>query len=151
MNKAAGASIRLEKVSKRFTDGTVALSDLSLQVPAGTFCVLLGPSGSGKSTLLRCLNGLETPSQGSVYVDETLVNRNSIKQLRKKIGSIHQQFGLVQRDHVANNVLAGALSTLPTWQATLGYFPRALQARAAEMLEQVGLDPVHLHRRAGEL
>ncbi len=151
MNDSAGAAIRFERVSKRFPDGTLALGDISLQVPAGTFCVLLGMSGSGKSTLLRCLNGLETASEGSVYVDATLVDQKSIRQLRKQIGSIHQQFALVQRDHVANNVLAGALSTLPTWQAILGFFPRALEARAAEMMEQVGLDPIHLHRRAGEL
>lgn len=151
MSDGVGAALRFDNVSKCFPDGTVALQDISFQVPAGAFCVLLGPSGSGKSTLLRCLNGLEVASRGRVFLNDTLVSRKSIQSLRKQIGSIHQQFGLVQRDHVANNVLSGALSTLPTWQALLGYFPRPLQARAAEMLEQVGLNPVHLHRRAGEL
>jgi phosphonate transport system ATP-binding protein len=151
MNPQTGAAIRLQDLSKVFDDGTQALKAISFNIEPGTFCVLLGPSGSGKSTLLRCINGLETPSSGLVLFNDEHVHAKSLGRLRKQMGTIHQHFGLVGRDSVANNVLAGTLPEIPVLKALLGWFPKRFQARAAVLLQEAGLQPIHLHRRVSDL
>ena len=141
----------IEGLSKRFEDGIVALNDITLTIEPGSFCVFLGPSGSGKSTLLRCMNGLEKPSRGKISVNGIELTSKTLHALRREIGSIHQHFGLVQRDTVANNVLAGNLADLSIWRSVLGWFPRSAQKRAIALLDAVGLEPIHLNRRVSEL
>ena len=151
MRSDGGARVTFDNLSKAFPDGTQALSSVSLHIEAGTFCVLLGPSGSGKSTLLRCINGLETPSDGHIYINDVEVLPTTLNGLRRRIGTVHQHFGLVNRDTVANNVLAGALPEISTWRAMLGWFPRKLQERVASLLQSAGLEPSQLNRRVSEL
>ncbi len=151
MSAPLGAGIKLEKLCKIFEDGTEALKSINLSVKPGTFCVFLGPSGSGKSTLLRCINGLETPTSGKVFFNDTQIAATTLHQLRRQIGTIHQHFGLVNRDSVANNVLAGSLPDISTLRALLGWFPKHVQLRAAALLEAAGLEPVHLNRRVSDL
>jgi len=140
-----------ESVGMRYPDGTMALRKVSLQIPAGQFCVVLGASGAGKSTLLRMANGLVTPTGGAVHVNGVRVAPASLAQLRPRIGMIHQQFNLVLRSSVATNVLSGALPSLSLWRALAGLFPEAARRKACELIEAVGLEEQHLGRRASEL
>jgi len=143
--------IRFETLRKVWPDGTRALDGISLTVPAGQFCVLLGHSGAGKSTLLRCVNGLETPTDGCVRVDGQRVERKSLPALRRRIAMVHQHFGLIPRASGAANVMAGAVCALPFWRMLTGFYPAPLKHRVCELLDAVGLEAVHLTRRAEQL
>lgn len=143
--------LRFETIGMRYADGTEALRSVSLSIPRGQFCVILGSSGAGKSTLLRMANGLVTPTQGTVHIDGTQVSTASLAAIRPRIGMIHQQFNLVLRASVATNVLGGTLPAVSTGRAMLGLFPRDMRERACRLLEAVGLQPQHLNRRASEL
>lgn len=143
--------IRFEQVCKAWPDGTRALSDVDLVVPKGQFCVILGPSGAGKSSLLRAVNGLTLPSSGRIVIDGVEFTPATARELRKRVAMIHQHFNLTLRMSVAANTLTGLLPVVATGRALLGWFTPEHRARACTLLEQVGLDPKHLHRRAGEL
>lgn len=143
--------IRFEQVGKTYPDGTQALRDVSLGVPRGEFCVLLGHSGAGKSTLLRSVNGLVTPTAGHVLVDGVTVTRRTMRKVRRRVGMVHQQFNLTPRLSVLDNVIAGALPTISTWRTLLRWFPRAYQVKACQLLEQMKLEPAHMYRRAMHL
>jgi phosphonate transport system ATP-binding protein len=143
--------LNFESVAMRYADGTQALGGVSLQVPAGQFCVVLGSSGAGKSTLLRMANGLVKPTRGTVQVEGVRIAADSLARIRPRIGMIHQQFNLVTRSSVADNVLAGALPAMPTWRALLGLFTDEARRKACELVESVGLHEQHLLRRVSEL
>lgn len=143
--------VHLQALGKTWPDGTVALEQVSLAVPAGQFCVLLGHSGAGKSTLLRCINGMDGPSSGSISVGGWTVSAATLPFLRRRIAMVHQDFRLVPRASVAANVMAGAVADLPLWRVLTGLYPAALRQRACALLQAVGLEPGHLARRAGEL
>src|SRR5579871_6389748 len=80
-----------------------AVDDVTLSVPAGQFCVLLGASGAGKSTLLKMVNGLVTPTAGTVHFEGVEVRRETLRQIRRRTGMIHQSFYLVPRLGVLDN------------------------------------------------
>lgn len=143
--------IEFHDVGFTYADGTRALHGISLRVPKGQFCVLLGPSGAGKSTLLRTVNGLAWPTQGSVSIGGVTMSPATAKQLRRRVATVHQHFGLSLRMSVAGNVLSGLLPAVSTVRALLGWFEPAHRTRACALLERVGLEPLHLRRRAGEL
>jgi phosphonate transport system ATP-binding protein len=143
--------LNFESVAMRYADGTQALGGVSLQVPTGQFCVVLGSSGAGKSTLLRMANGLVKPTQGTVQVEGVHIAADSLARIRPRIGMIHQQFNLVARSTVADNVLAGALPAMPTWRALLGLFSDEARRKACALVESVGLQEQHLLRRVSEL
>ena len=143
--------LRFDEVSKRFDGGTVALENVSFEVPAGQFCAVLGPSGAGKSTLLRLVNGMHMPSSGRVVVGDTPVTNRTAPHLRRRIGMVHQQFHLVPRLSVIDNVLAGTLPAVSTWRTLLRLWPAALVARAVGLLAQVELAERHLYQRASQL
>jgi len=143
--------IRFDALCKTWPDGTRALDQVSLTIPAGQFCVLLGHSGAGKSTLLRCVNGLEAPTGGEVSIDGRKVDRTSLRTLRRRIGMIHQHFGLVPRASGAANVMAGAAPALPLWRILTGLYPSRFRQRVCELLQAVGLEENHLRRRAERL
>lgn len=138
-------------VGFRYPDGTRALHDVTLRVPRGQFCVLLGPSGAGKSTLLRTVNGLARPTEGSVRIDGVTMSAATAASLRRRVATVHQHFSLSPRMSVAGNVLSGLLPAVSTTRALLGWFEPAHRAKACALLERVGLEPLHLHRRAGDL
>ncbi|MGW9168157.1 phosphonate ABC transporter ATP-binding protein [Agromyces sp. NPDC055658] len=136
-----GALIEIEGLTKSFGT-TVALRDASLQVARGEIVVLLGLSGSGKSTLLRHLDGLETPTSGSVRVLGQEVPRLSgrrLRALRSRIGFVFQQFELVPSLTVLENVLTGALAELRGPRLGLLSYPRRLKLAALGHLDRVGL------------
>jgi osmoprotectant transport system ATP-binding protein len=125
--------IRLDSVSKRFPDGTVAVTTLTLEVPEGEICVLVGPSGCGKTTTLKMVNRLIEPTAGRIYLDGEDVTGVDPVTLRRRIGYVIQQVGLFPHQTVAANI-----GTVPK---LLGWNRAKVRDRVNELLELVGLDP----------
>lgn len=148
---SGGLDIRLDGVSVRYANGVLGLDRLSLHVPAGQFCVVLGSSGAGKSTLLKTVNGLVAASEGTVGVGGRAIDRRSLPALRARMGTIHQHFGLAQRADVATNVIAGAVQRMPLWRALVGAYPEPLRDRACSLVAAVGLEERHLATRVDKL
>jgi phosphonate transport system ATP-binding protein len=126
---------------------------VSLDIATGEFVALVGPSGAGKSSLLRCLNGLLVPTAGEVVVDGLAVTGASeatLERVRARIGFVFQQFNLLRRLSVLDNVLVGRLAHTSWWRSLPGWFPTADVARARRVLERVGLGDVG-ERRADTL
>jgi phosphonate transport system ATP-binding protein len=132
---------------------TVALHQVDLVVRQGEFVVVLGRSGAGKTTFLRALNRLVEPTAGTVRVTGRLVTgagADELREIRRKIGMVFQQFNLVKRAPVIENVLAGRLGYVQPVASVLGRFPAADRELARACLAQVGL--AHLgDRRADTL
>ncbi len=119
-----------------------ALMDVNINIPQGDFVAIIGRSGAGKSTFLRTLNGLLIPSQGSVVikgVDITKLPKRELQKFRRNVGFIFQQFNLVNRLSVMDNVLHGRLGYLPTWRGLLGLYTEHDLAVARAQLERVDL------------
>ena len=141
----------LESVSKQYGPSVKALENVSLAIPKGQFCVLLGSSGAGKSTLMKLFTGMVSPTSGSVSFEQTPVVKRNFKRVREKIGAIHQQFNLVSRISVLDNVLAGALPDVSLLRVLFKWFPLEMKRRACELIAQVGLGEEHLYRHASRL
>jgi phosphonate transport system ATP-binding protein len=146
MEPAAPVAVRVEQASKTFAGGRRALSAVSFEVRSGERVALLGASGSGKSTLLRTLCGLEALDGGAGRIEvlgRTLQEGGrlapDIRAQRRQVGIIFQQFNLVGRLPVLQNVLTGLAAEVPLWRAMLGRFAPAEQARALDALEAIGL------------
>ena len=125
-----------------FPPDVVAVDAVDLTVRPGEFVVVLGRSGSGKTTLLRSLNRLVEPTAGVIRVAGRTVTGASpteLRVIRRQIGMIFQQFNLVRRASVLDNVLAGRLGFIPPLPSLLGRFPTSDHALALECLAQVGL------------
>jgi phosphonate transport system ATP-binding protein len=148
-----GAAVRIEHLSKVYADGTRALTDITLDVKAGEFLVIIGLSGSGKSTLMRCINRLIEPTAGKIFIGEidvTTLNQDQLRRMRRQIGMIFQQFNLVKRASVLTNVLSGRLGYLPPAWSLTSYFPRDLREEAVRHLQTVGI-PEKAFTRADQL
>jgi phosphonate transport system ATP-binding protein len=136
-------SLVFEKLSKRYPTGTAALTDVSLTVPEGQVAALIGPSGAGKSTLIRCVNRLVEPSAGRVIWGDTDIARLSsgeLRAMRRRIGMIFQEFALVDRLTVMENVLSGRLGYVSFWQSWRRRFPQSDVDAAFRLLDRVGLE-----------
>ena len=131
--------ITLDAVSKRYGADSVAVAELSLDVPDGEICVLVGPSGCGKTTTLRMINRLIEPSGGRILIDGTDVLKLDPVQLRRSIGYVIQQGGLFPHRRVGDNV-----ATVPR---LLGWDKNRVDARVDELLDLVGLEPAQYRRR----
>jgi phosphonate transport system ATP-binding protein len=134
--------ITVRGLGKEYPPSTRALVGIDLAVAPGEFLVIIGPSGSGKSTFLRCLNRLVEPSAGQVFLDGTEVTGagpEALRQIRRSVGMIFQQFNLIKRATVLENVLAGRLGYVGGVGPLLGRFPAADEALALDCLGQVGL------------
>lgn len=125
--------IELDRVTKRYPDGTVAVDDVSLEVPTGSITVLVGSSGSGKTTVLRMINRMIEPTAGTLRIAGRDVRDVPVHELRRGIGYVIQQVGLFPHRTVLDNV-----TTVPR---LLGWDRRRARARAGELLELVGLEP----------
>jgi osmoprotectant transport system ATP-binding protein len=136
--------IQYEEATKRYGPGPPALDRLTLEVPAGETCVLVGPSGGGKTTALKMVNRLVEPTSGRVLIDGRDVAAGDPVELRRGIGYVIQQVGLFPHLDVAANV-----ATVPR---LLGWDRRRIDARVDELLELVGLEAAtYRHRRPDEL
>ena len=131
--------IKLEHVDKYFGDLHV-LKDVNLEVAEGEKLVIIGPSGSGKSTTVRCMNFLEEPTSGHVYIDgQELTNKNKTRIVRDNMSMVFQQFNLVDRMSVLRNVMLGALSRTALWRSLLGFFHEEDARLAYKALARVGI------------
>ncbi|HEX5094474.1 MAG TPA: ATP-binding cassette domain-containing protein, partial [Acidimicrobiia bacterium] len=125
--------IRIEHLSKHF--GAVrAVDDVSLNVALREVVVILGPSGSGKSTVLRCINGLEVPTGGAIYVDNILVEpgKKSINAVREEVGMVFQQFNLFPHLTALENITMAQ-------RVVRGRSKNEAKVIAREQLERVGI------------
>jgi len=134
--------LRIEGLTKTYKTGDRALSAVSLTVPEGQIMGLIGPSGAGKSTLIRCINRLVEPTSGSVLlgdVDLPRLGTAALRRQRRRIGMIFQEYALVERLTVMENVLSGRLGYVPFWRSWLRRFPAEDIRRAYRLLDRVGL------------
>jgi phosphonate transport system ATP-binding protein len=138
---AADAVFRLRNVTKAF-GGRPVLTDVSLRIEHGEHVALVGPSGAGKSTLIGLLNGTLCPTQGEVCMlgqDLTRLSLPARRQVQRQIGTIHQQFHLVNNLRVIHNVNAGHLGRWSFVKALFSMFWPLEVERAQRALEQVGI------------
>lgn len=145
--------LTLTGLTKRYATGDLALSNISLNVPAGQVMALIGPSGAGKSTLIRCVNRLVEPTKGRVEldgVDITRVRGARLRQARRQIGMIFQNYALVERLSVMENVLSGRLAYVGFWRSYFRRFPSDDVKQAIHLLERVGLESM-IDKRGDEL
>ena len=117
--------LSIRKLTKTYDNGTRALKGVSFDVKKGEFLVVIGLSGSGKSTLLRCINRLHDPTSGEILFhgnNIAKVSGEKVLDLRRKIGMIFQQFNIVKRLKVIDNVLSGKLGYIGSIKGTLRIF-----------------------------
>ena len=134
--------LRVSNLSKRYKTGDEALNNVSFEVPAGQVVGLIGPSGSGKSTLIRCVNRLVKPTSGRVELnctDITRLGRGGLRRARRQMGMIFQEYALVERLTVMENVLSGRLGYVSFWRSFFRRFPRGDVEKAFALLDRVGL------------
>jgi phosphonate transport system ATP-binding protein len=139
---AASRVLELRQLSKQYRAGVYVLRDISLTFVDRGITAIIGPSGTGKSTLIRCINRLTDPSAGQILfmgTDLATVTGKRLRQARRKIGMIFQEYNLVERLSVIENVLCGRLGYVSAWRAWLRRFPEKDIARAFDLLDAVGL------------
>ncbi|MEU1306218.1 ABC transporter ATP-binding protein [Streptomyces shenzhenensis] len=124
--------IRIDSVTKRYPDGTVAVDRLSLEIPDRSITVFVGPSGCGKTTTLRMINRMVDPSEGRILLDGVDIQAQPVNTLRRSMGYVIQNAGLFQHRSIVDNI-----ATVPR---LLGWSKQKARARAAELMARVGLD-----------
>jgi phosphonate transport system ATP-binding protein len=156
--------LEIKDLHKSYDASTPVLRGISLRVEQGEFIGIIGLSGSGKSTLLRCINRLIEASSGQIIVprfllsgsvngataDVLTLNRGDLRLMRRKIGMVFQQFNIVKRLSVIDNVLSGGLGYQAGLRSVLKIFSREEKRRALANLKRVGLLD-HAYKRADQL
>jgi len=145
--------LKMSGLTKRYRTGDLALREIHLDIPDGQVMALIGPSGAGKSTLIRCINRLVEPTSGTVFLNDIELNalsRKGLRRARRNIGMIFQEYALVERLTVMENVLSGRLGYVGFWRSFFRKFPRPDIAEAFRLLERVDLDHM-VDKRADEL
>ena len=145
--------LKLENLTKRYNTGDLALQGIDLSIPNGQVLALIGPSGAGKSTLIRCINRLVEPTNGSAILNElnlTKLSSRALRKSRRKMGMIFQEYALVERLTVMENVLSGRLGYVGFWKSFLRKFPKKDVNEAFRLLDRVGLLEM-ADKRADEL
>ncbi len=149
----ADAALRIDKLVKEYKRGIPVLKGVSLDIAAQGVTAIIGASGTGKSTLIRCVNRLVEPSSGHIFFDGQDITRLSggaLRSARRRIGMVFQEYNLVERLTVMENLLSGRLGYVPAFKAWLRRFPRQDIERAFELLDEVGLSG-HARQRADSL
>jgi len=145
--------LKISNLAKTYKTGDRALKGVSFEVPAGQVMGLIGPSGAGKSTLIRCINRLVEPTSGRIHLGDleiTGLGRGQLGRARRRIGMIFQEYALVERLSVMENVLSGRLGYVPFWRSFSRRFPDSDIDKAFALLERVGLED-HVDKRADAL
>ena len=140
-------------LAKEYVPGKPVLRGIDLAIASEGITAIIGPSGTGKSTLIRCINRLVEPTAGEILLhgqDLAKLRGRALRLARRRIGMVFQEYNLVERLTVMENVLSGRLGYVPLWRAWLRKYPEADIARAFELLDAVGL-PEHATRRADAL
>ncbi|SIT89208.1 ABC transporter ATP-binding protein [Microbacterium sp. RU33B] len=136
-------AIEFRAVTKRFPDGTTAVEDFTLVIPAHKTTVFVGSSGCGKTTLLRMINRLVEPTSGQITIDDEPIADRDPVQLRRGIGYVLQNAGLLPHFTVAENI-----ATVPVLK---GVPKKQARARALELMDVVGLDRASADRYPSQL
>ncbi|SAI68825.1 transport system ATP-binding protein [Bordetella ansorpii] len=134
--------LALQGLVKRYPTGDLALDHVDLAVPRGQVLALIGPSGAGKSTLIRCVNRLVEPSGGEVRLQGRALgglSARALRQARRQLGMIFQEYALVERLTVMENVLSGRLGYTGFWRSWTRRYPQADIQQAYYLLDRVGL------------
>lgn len=145
--------LKIDGLGKTYKTGDKALSDVSFEIPKGEVLGLIGPSGAGKSTLIRCINRLVQPTTGKVLLNDlniTGLRTGDLRRARRRIGMIFQEYALVERLTVMENVLSGRLGYVGFWRSFLRKYPEKDVANAYRLLDRVGLMQ-HADKRADAL
>ncbi len=145
--------LRINELTKRYRTGDLALKGIDLTVPDGEVMALIGPSGAGKSTFIRSINRLVEPTTGTVTLNDieiTTLNSRELRRARRRMGMIFQEYALVERLTVMENVLSGRLGYVGFWRSWFRRFPRTDIDEAFRLLARVGLDHM-ADKRADEL
>src|ERR1043166_4663152 len=145
--------LRMKGLVKRYRTGDLALKGIDLDVPNGQVMALIGPSGAGKSTVIRCINRLVEPTSGTVTLNDTELTglgSRELRRARRRMGMIFQEYALVERLSVMENVLSGRLGYVGFWQSWFRRFPQSDIDEAFRLLTRVGLDHM-ADKRADEL
>ena len=143
----------LKNLTKQYGAKDVALKDVSLTIGQGEIVGLIGPSGAGKSTLIRCINRLVEPTGGQILLDDVdlaSLSTGALRRARRRIGMIFQEYALVERLTVMENVLSGRLGYVSFWRSYLRKFPANDIRNAFALLDRVGL-LAHADKRADAL
>lgn len=143
----------ISNLHKVYDTGDVALTDVSLEVGHGQMIGLIGPSGAGKSTLIRCINRLIEPTQGQIRFEDTEIttlNRRQLRAARRKMGMIFQEYALIERLTVMENVLSGQLGYVSFLRSFLRRFPLEVVQEAYDVLGRTGLAELY-NKRADDL
>ena len=136
------AALAIRNLRKEYRAGVPVLRDVSLEVGGTGMTAIIGPSGTGKSTLIRCINRLVAPTAGEFLFggqDLARLKGRALREARRRIGMVFQEYNLVERLSVIENLLCGRLGYVPVWRAWLRRFPPHDVARAFELLDAVGL------------
>jgi phosphonate transport system ATP-binding protein len=146
--------LEVDHLNKVYPNGTEALKDVSFRIDKGESVIILGHNGSGKSTLFRCVTGFEKPTKGSVTIfNQTLhpISKRDLRNVRKNIGMVFQNFGLIHNLSVFQNVLFGAMGkTSFAFQTFSSFASGEWRDKAMDSIERVGLGHV-AKRRADQL
>jgi phosphonate transport system ATP-binding protein len=139
---AAGDALVLRHLSKEYRAGIPVLKDINLEIPGSGLTAIIGPSGTGKSTLIRCINRLVQPTSGEILYggqDLAKLSGSALREARRRIGMVFQEYNLVERLTVMENLLCGRLGYVSAWRVWLRRFPQADIDHAFSLLEAVGL------------
>jgi phosphonate transport system ATP-binding protein len=142
-------SLVIRNLVKAYKPGQPVLNSLNLSVNGHGITAIIGPSGTGKSTLIRCINRLVEPTSGEIIFkgqDIFRLRGRALRRMRRRIGMVFQEYNLVERLSVLENVLSGRLGYMPVWRAWLKKFHQKDISSAFELLEHVGLAEFALQR-----
>lgn len=145
--------LEIRQLHKRYGKGEPVLSGIDLLIPKGQVVALIGPSGAGKSTLIRCINRLVEPTGGDVLLNGVSIpslRTGELRKARRKMGMIFQEFALIDRLSVMENVLSGQLGYVGFWRSWLRRFPQPVIDHAFELLDRVGIAD-QVDKRADQL